>query len=234
MQRIYLPEIKLSDILEISERQLYHQLTRVLRARIWQQVIFFDGKNLEDSIYSMIHIDKSSVSFKRVQIIPKSSELPVSLKLYQACPNKLSKFESIAQKCSEVWFSEIVFFESERSQKLVVSDSKKQRLMKIAIESIEQCWGNIIPKISYYNQVPSIDWKTIVCHTQQWESVPLGDIVLTESLSVVVWPEWWLNQNELESLNGSESQRVYFWDRVLRCETVAPLIWFYISQKRES
>jgi 16S rRNA U1498 N3-methylase RsmE len=50
----------------------------------------------------MIHIDKNSVSFKRKEIVVKAAELVTELFLYQACPNKLSKFETIVQKCCEV------------------------------------------------------------------------------------------------------------------------------------
>jgi 16S rRNA (uracil1498-N3)-methyltransferase len=139
MQRIYLPDMKFLDVLEISEKQLYHQLTRVLRARIDQEVIFFDGKKQEDHLYSMIHIDKNSVSFKRKEIISKTTELLTELTLYQAFPNKLSKFETIVQKCSEIGYKRIIFFESERSQKLVLSENKKERIKKISIEAIELC-----------------------------------------------------------------------------------------------
>ena len=59
--------------------------------------------------------------------------------LYQASPNKLSKFETIVQKCCEIGYKKIIFFESERSQKLIISENKKERLTKIAIEAIEQC-----------------------------------------------------------------------------------------------
>jgi RsmE family RNA methyltransferase len=102
----------------------------------------------------MIHIDKNSVSFKRKEIISKKSELATEITLYQACPNKLSKFEVIVQKCCEVGYSKIVFFESERSQKFVLSDNKKERLNKIAIEAIEQCGGNKIPEIEYAASFP--------------------------------------------------------------------------------
>lgn len=59
--------------------------------------------------------------------------------LYQALPNKLEKLEYIIQKSCEVGYQSITFFQAERSQILVLSESKKQRLQKIAIEAIEQC-----------------------------------------------------------------------------------------------
>ena len=236
MQRIYFPNTQFSDVLEISEKDLYHQLTRVLRARIDQEVVFFDGKSLEDHLYSMIHIDKKSVSFKKKEVIPKNSEWNTCMTLYQATPNKLSKFEYIVQKCSEIGYRKIVFFESERSQKLVLSENKKQRLRKIAIEAIEQCWGNIIPEIEY---VYSFPWEesqfrkelSIVCHTQEEDSIKLIDVQLWKNINIIVWPEWGFSSKEVEEI---QTQKVYFWNRILRCETVWEVVWFYISQKKES
>jgi len=83
MQRIYLPHSKFSEILEITDKEIYHQLTRVMRARLEEQVIFFDGKNNQDIVYRIIHIDKKSVSLKREESIEKSSELPLEISLYQ-------------------------------------------------------------------------------------------------------------------------------------------------------
>lgn len=237
MQRIYLPNIKFSEILEISEKDLYHQLTRVLRARIDQEVVFFDGKNLEDHLYSMIHIDKKSVSFKKKETIPKSSECHRELTLYQACPNKLSKFEVIVQKCSEIGYRKIVFFESERSQKLIISDSKKERLGKIAIEAIEQCGGNIIPEIQFISSLSSQErdwgwglvWESIICHTTKEDSQSLSELSLWKEVNIIVGPEGWFSVVELQVVDG---KKAYFWSRILRCETVGEVVWFYLTQKK--
>jgi len=189
MQRIYLPNMKLSDVLEITQKDLYHQLTRVLRARVWQEVVFFDGKTLEDYLYTMIHIDKNSVSFKRKEIIAKSADMETEMTLYQACPNKLSKFETIVQKCCEVWYKKIVFFESERSQKLVISDNKKERLHKIAIEAVEQCYGNVIPEIEYRVSLWDVSWEqSIICHTQWNDSIHLRELQVPKKINIFVWP----------------------------------------------
>lgn len=232
MQRIYLPNMRLDDVLEISEKNLYHQLTRVLRARVWQEVIFFDGKTLEDHTYSMIHIDKKSVSFKRVDIIEKTSDLDYNMNLYQACPNKLSKFETIVQKCCEVWYKNIIFFESERSQKLVISENKKERLQKISVEAIEQCYGNIIPEIKYISQLSEIpEGNSVICHTESTDSKSLSEVLFGQDINIFVWPEGWFTPHEIEHI---DAQKVHFWNRILRCETVGEVVWFYISQKKES
>lgn len=238
MQRIFLPNTDFSEILEISEINLYHQLTRVLRARVWQEVIFFDGIDFKDIVYEMIHIDKKSVSFKRKYIRKKSLGLETEMILYQACPNKLSKFETIVQKCCEVWYKKIIFFESERSQKLIVSENKKQRFQKIAIEAIEQCSGNIIPEIEFLQPHISlwekITWgqeqisQSIICHTQWQGSYWLSELKFSQKINIIVGPEGWFSPKEIENI---PAQKVCFWDRILRCETVWEVIWFYISQK---
>jgi len=231
MQRIYLPNTQFLDVLEISEKDLYHQLTRVLRARVWQEVVFFDGKTLEDYVYSMIHIDKKSVSFKKSKTLTKDAELEFNVTLYQAFPNKLSKFETIVQKCSEVGYRKIVFFESERSQKLVISDNKKERLTKIAIEAVELCSGNVIPEIVFSNTLWVLRENTLICHTESSESISLSEVTLERDINVIVWPEGGFSSQELETISA---QKIYFWNRILRCETVGEVVWFYISQKKES
>ena len=59
--------------------------------------------------------------------------------LYQALPNKIEKIEYILQKGVEVGIGKFVFFRSDFSQKLSLSDTKKVRLIAIAREAVEQC-----------------------------------------------------------------------------------------------
>ena len=237
MQRIYLPNTQFLEILEITEKELYHQLTRVLRARVNQEVIFFDGINLEDHLYVMIHINKNTVSFRKKEVIEKKSELTTNITLYQAYPNKLSKFENIIQKCCEVWYKKIIFFESERSQKFVLSDNKKERLRKIAIEAIELCSGNVIPEILFHASFSLQDTElaevsSLVCHTQIKNSIALWEIWVKWNINIIVWPEGGFSEGEVEQISDNWAQKVYFWNRILRCETAGEVVWFYLSQKK--
>ncbi len=234
MQRIYFPNNQFLENITISEKETYHQLTRVMRARVGQMVVFFDGVSLEDYVYEISDINKDKVSFQKREVLEKKSEISPKLTLYQALPNKLGKLENIVQKCSEVGYSKIIFFDSERSQKLVLSDAKKNRLQKIAIEAIEQCWGNIMPNIEYRESRWEIFWDSIVCHPQGEDSLLLKDISISQSLNVLVGPEWWFSDDEVEGFQKLWVQKVFFWERVLRCETVWEVVGFFISQKKES
>lgn len=244
MQRIYCPNTTFSEALTLSDTEIYHQLTRVMRARVGQMVIFFDGENQVDHQYEIINIDKKKVDFTLHKQIEKKSEISPELTLYQALPNKLSKLEFIIQKCSEIWYKKIVFFDSQRSQKLVLSDNKKQRLSKIAIEAIEQCGGNIVPEIEFVAlfsfERERIQERVIageqffICHTQGSDSQSLWDIRIEDKANIIVGPEGGFSEEEIHSFISAGVQKVFFWNRILRCETVWEVLGFYLSQKKES
>ena len=202
-----------------------------MRARVGQTYIFFDGKVTKDYVYKIRDINKTECYFELQEVIEKKSEGEIELVLYQALPNKLSKLETIIQKCSEVGYRKVLFFQWDNSQKLILSDSKKERLNKISIEATEQCWWNHIMKLSFDANVEQIERNTIFCHTESPESQLISEIQYSGSINIVVWPEWWFSHREIEFLRWKWAQKVYLWPRVLRCETVAPLVWFYISQK---
>lgn len=88
--------------------------------------------------------------FVQKMILPqKNTEAQKHMTLYQALPNKMEKIEWIIEKNTEIGVKKIVFFRAERSQKLFLSDAKKERLKKIAQEALEQCGGNIPVEILF-------------------------------------------------------------------------------------
>lgn len=238
MQRIYLPHTSLWETLCISEKNLYHQITRVLRARVGQKYIFFDGKNRQDYVYEILQIDRKQILFTLQEKISKSSEIFPSIHLIQALPNKLEKLEYIIQKGCEVGYSGLHFFSAERSQMWALSENKKERLRKIATEAIEQCGGNIIPEISFSWNLLLENYKnsiSLVCHTQNQDAKILSDIPLQnyDTICLIVGPEGGFSDREISYFEKQHIQKIYLWNRIFRTETVAPLIWFYLSQKKE-
>ncbi len=238
MQRIYLANIPLSQELIITQKDLYHQITRVLRAKVGQKYIFFDGKNIQDYVYVIESIDAQKVVFVLQEMIQKSSEIFPSIHLIQALPNKLEKLEYIIQKSCEVGYSSLHFFSAERSQMWTLSENKKERLRKIAIEAIEQCGGNIIPEISFSRDFfleNRKDGISLMCHTQEQDAKILSDILPQkyDNISIIIGPEWGFSDIEISYFQKQHIQKIYLWNRIFRTETVAPLIWFYLSQKKE-
>ena len=235
MQRIHLPKTKFSDILILSEEWIYHQLTRVLRSRVGNTFIFFDGETMSDYLYEITHIDSREVKMKKLETIEKLSESPAHIHLYQALPNKLSKIEYIIQKWVEVGISNFYIYSSERSQQLRISNSKQQRLEKIIQEATEQSNRNVIPKLYMFDQVDidDVEWDNVYLHTTSWSDVvALRDIQLskTEDINIWVWPEGGFSDNEIQSFENKNYKKLYLWDRVLRTETAWVVVWFFIAQ----
>lgn len=84
-------------------------------------------------------ITKKSISLRGKDRRFPNVEPTKKIALYQALPNKIEKIEYILQKGVEVGITKFIFFRSEYSQKLALSESKKLRFKTIVREAVEQC-----------------------------------------------------------------------------------------------
>ena len=93
MQRFFLDK-NFGEILEITDETLYNQITRVLRARIWDEFVFFNTRDNFDYFYKIEIISKNNVILKMFSREEKGSFLQ-EINLYNALPNKYEKIEYI-------------------------------------------------------------------------------------------------------------------------------------------
>lgn len=76
----------------------------------------------------------------------------------------------MVQKCTEIGYRSLTFFLSDHSQKIEISEKKRQRIEKIMIEALEQCGGNILPELYFEDSFPEEkvpEGEKIFCHTQK-------------------------------------------------------------------
>jgi RsmE family RNA methyltransferase len=96
MQRFYVT-FPLKIDLEITDADIHHQLTRVMRVSMGESIVLFDGDGSETE-YEIIHITKKSLSLRgKGRRFPKT-ENTKQVTLYQALPNKMEKIEYILEK----------------------------------------------------------------------------------------------------------------------------------------
>lgn len=235
MQRIYFPELDstLQNII-ISDTQIIHQLSKVLRIRTWDEITLFNWKVNKDMIFEITEITKKEITLQKNNEQENSSEINFELTLYNALPNKLEKIEYIIQKGTEIWYTKFYFFRSERSQKLIISDNKKLRLEKIITEAAEQSGRAIIPEIIIdesfdINIIP--DGKNIFFHTQDEKSQSIKSITKNtwENINLFVGPEGGWSEIEVGILEKTTT-RVHLGNRILRTETTGIVTGFYIIQ----
>ena len=232
MQRFYVD----SDLLwkneyNIIDMDILFQLIKVMRVKKWDKLVLFNGFYEIDYVYKIIEIKKREIILNFIEQIEKDSEINLDLVLYWAFPNKIEKIEYILQKWVEIWFKKFVFFKSQRSQKLNLSENKIIRFNKIMIEATEQSGWNILPELIFEDKLDlNIKWNNIFFHTENNNSKKLKDIQLnfTQPINLFVWPEWWFDEKEIETFNKNKFQNIHLWNRILRTETVWIVVGFYI------
>ena len=97
MQRFSLPKLSLDKNLIIREVSFVHQISRVLRFKIGENIILFNGDGWE-YIYTISSIDKKEIGLSFEKKYANVSDPKILIRLYQALPNKYEKIEYILQK----------------------------------------------------------------------------------------------------------------------------------------
>lgn len=227
MQRFYY-EAQLWDDLDIKDEALFHQISHVMRSRIWDEICLFNSDS-NNHIYSISSISKNHISLKFISKSECNTEPDRHIRLFQAMPNKFDKIELIIQKWVEVWITDFIFFDSERSQKLQLTDSKISRLKNIAREALEQSGWCIMPNISFVSKLDYSDFSdsAFFAHTQNAFIKP-ETLDVKNKIDLLVWPEWWWGNAEIEKFKQSWIKPINFWNRILRSETAWMLIAFFL------
>jgi len=249
MQRFHIKEIKKQEFFIIQDKEIFHQLVKVLRVREWEKIILFNWIDNIDLVFEISEINKKDIKLNFVEELKKETELNFELNLYQALPNKLEKIEYILQKWVEIWYRKFVFYRSKRSQKLVISDKKIERLKKIITEAVEQSSRNFVPEFEILSSSPLrkgiigefLKSNNIFLHTKNSNSIKLKDFLDKFSSSVLwkgnigefnifIWPEWWFSEEEVKNFEENKFARIHLWNRILRTETAWIVVGFMIGQ----
>ncbi len=237
MHRFYNPDFSIWEKnINIKDKNFLNQLIKVLRVKNWDKIILFNSIDNFDYLYEISSLEKKNILLSKIEKIEKKQEKNFEINLYQALPNKLSKIELILQKWVEVAIDNFYFFPACRSQKLIISENKKERLKKIIIEAVEQSWQNKIPKLIFLEKNFSLDfpWKNLnlFFHTKNNNSKLLKDINIKnyENINIFIWPEWGFSEKEIKNFLEKNFIQIYLWKNILRTETTWIVVWFFINQ----
>ncbi len=251
MHRFFAP-FPLSIDLVVIHDELLHQLIRVLRSEKGDRIILFDGDGSETE-YEIVSIEKKSIGLKGVARIFPKTEPRKHITLYQALPNKIEKIEYILQKWVEVSIERFLFFRSDFSQKMIISDSKIARFNAIAREAVEQCGGLKLPEIVFKENIdlshkdtyqferkplnhkannfsPLSYWElsklTHVILDTVWSERRLGEFSHLSDIGIWVGPEGGWSESERIIMNNNGFISAHFSERVLRTETAWVVVGF--------
>ncbi len=235
MQRFFLSTSHLWEKqIILQDNQIIYQLVKVLRAKIDEEVIFFNGEQNIDFVYKITSIDKKNIIFSFVELMKKADEKYI-LVLFQSLPNKIDKIEEIIQKWTEIGYSEFHFFRAERSQDLKISESKRERWNKIIKEASEQSGRNSIPKLNFLTKldITRISGMNIFFHTDSNNAIKINELKLdlTQRINIFVWPEWGFSPKENDTFEKNKCIKINLGNNILRTQTTSIWVWFYILHK---
>ena len=227
MNRFYI-ETKLNtgNTIELTE-SVFHHWVRVLRAKVQEQAIFFNGKGGEYRV-TLTEINKKNafVSVDHFEAIDRTAPFKVILGQVMS---KGDRMDYAIQKATELGVTTIQLLTSDRCEMRLKYDRDQKKLdhwQSVAVAACEQCGMNIVPKvlapisieewiqtdlpISRFVMAPNKDQKNVLLDAQP-------------ELALLIGPEGGLSESEIGLSNQHGFVNWCIGDRVLRTET-APVV----------
>ncbi|MDH4134730.1 MAG: 16S rRNA (uracil(1498)-N(3))-methyltransferase [Gammaproteobacteria bacterium] len=206
-----------------------HHAARVLRLRVGDDVVLFDGRGGEYAA-TITALGKHDVSVETGshQSIERESSLDVTL--VQAISSG-ERMDLTVQKAVELGVARIVPVESERCVVRLKGERAEKRVAhwrQIVQSACEQCGRNRVPEVV---EISSLDhWLAVPGHTQRWLLEPEAAKPLRElsrpdrPVEILVGPEGGLTEAEIATATRAGFEPVRLGPRVLRTETAAPAL----------
>jgi len=228
MPRFYVPQAQIEKgLLKVEGSEVRH-IRRVLRLKVGDRLVLFDGSAKE---YEGIIVEESpsSVVMKVENISSPAKESPLEITLAQSLL-KGEKMEYLIQKATELGIKKIIPFFSSRSVPLLDKSKRLRRYHrweKIAIEACKQCGRIAVPKVEplqNYSEMlgmaPSEALRLILWEKegQGLKEVLDGSKGKTE-IFFVVGPEGGMSDEEVGEAQKAGFIPITLGKRILRSET---------------
>ena len=212
------------QLISLDEKASHH-LARVLRVRVGDEVILFNGAGGE---YTSVitRIDKKSVTVEVGVYSSQDRESALNIELAQGIARG-EKMDMIIQKAVELGVKKITPLISERSQVKLAEERQEKRLQhwrSIVISACEQCGRNRLPEINapmslttWLAQVQAD--KAFVLSPHLTEKLASAALSPAARIVVLIGPEGGLSESEVQQALAREFIPLNLGPRVLRTET---------------
>jgi len=208
-------------------KETTHYLKNVLRLKSGQRVVLFNGENNSDYQSTFILQGKNAhVSIE--SSVVKNLESEARITLLQAI-GKPEHIDLIVQKTTELGISNIIFFNSERTQTPIKGDRLNKKIdhwSKIATSACEQSGRNTIPPIKFIKNIKDqhssfIGNRILLDFNGKPFSNLLPSLTSKDDTLVMIGPEGGFTEPEVEMALVAGYQSCVLGPRVLRMETAA-------------
>ena len=235
MTRLHVPlPLVTGDHLDLPEDAAHHW-TRVLRARVGDTAVLFDGAGSEaDAILD--DISKRGARVRIGTVRQPATESPLHTHLGQVM-SKGDRLDYALQKAVELGVSEITLLTSERCELRLRgeerADKKLAHWQRVLISACEQCGRNVVPALR--GPMDIADWQRQVQAEQKWvlapavSGGPTREAVRPASVALLIGPEGGLSTTEIAAAEAAGFRPWQLGPRVLRTET-APVAALAVLQ----
>lgn len=227
MPRIYqaIP-LKPDSTVQLDEAATHH-IARVLRAKVGDEVVLFNGEGSEFP-GTISHIDKKTVTVQIEKKIDRDAESPLELYLAQGI-SRGEKMDYTIQKAVELGVKKIFPLLTERCNVKLDDERRDKRFQhwrSIVIGACEQSGRNRIPEIlapqtlSQFLENIDADWKFVLApHAEK--KLSESAIQKTSRVVLLIGPEGGLSEREIELAQKKNFLTLNLGPRILRTETAA-------------
>jgi len=215
-----------NETLQLEEGAAHH-IARVLRAKVGDPVILFNGEGNE---YAGViaSIDKKSVNVQIKTLIKRCSESPLELYLAQGI-SRGEKMDYTIQKAVELGIKKIYPLLTERCNVKLDEERREKRLQhwrSIIISACEQSGRNQLPQIhapqtlEQFLEKSAADFKFVLAPLAEKK---LAQIPIQKNSRVIlmIGPEGGLSEREIQLAEQKNFLALNLGPRVLRTETAA-------------
>lgn len=227
-----------------------NHIKNVLRMKVGEKLTLSDGKQQIEYLCEINSFSDDKIICEIVDVMEKSSELPIKVVLFQGLP-KADKLETIIQKTVELGVSEVVPVSCHRS--IVKLDAKKvksktERWNSIALSAAKQSKRSVIPVVREpmnYNEAlayASDNCDIVLLPYEHADSSKdameetrriLSSLKADTTVGIIVGPEGGFEDDEIDRALDVDAKVITLGKRILRTET-APLVlmsWIVLTME---
>jgi len=226
--RLYVPDSLASDTVLCLNGERSHYAGRVLRLRIGDEVLLFNGDGGEFGAV-ITDVSRSAVKLHVGSRRERVVESPLKVNLVQGV-SRGERMDIVVQKATELGVFRITPVMSARSVVRLDGDKRDKRAAhwtKIAQGACEQCGRTVVPLVepprSFKSWIEGLmpgDSERLVLHPGTGASLS-GLRHLPQSVQLLIGPEGGLSAAELDQATAAGFTACTLGPRILRTETAA-------------
>lgn len=220
-ERFFVSPLLDQNSVQIEGPEARH-IAKVMRLKVGNQVILFDGENRE-AIAQITEIKKEQVRLSIESLAEVNREARCQVTIATALP-KGDRLKFMVEKLTEIGVSTLLPVNFERSTVLPTKNTL-DKMRRYVVEASKQCERNQLMKIaepaSSQLILQSIEGPKWICRPKVKNELTNQIHENLQSLTICIGPEGGISSAEFEMFKNQQWLPVCFGPRVLRTETAA-------------